>query len=65
MHIEVHEPDTKQGIMGLFADYKTFLCRKKMENRIDENPKVAIGHIYNFLKPPALKKKLENDLALH
>ena len=63
--MRVSELDPRLRVISLFTDYKTFLREKNIEGIITDNPKVAVEHICSLLRPPTLKKKIENDLALH
>ena len=64
VRINVHEEDPEMRIKSLFLDYKTFLRQRKLDSLVTDNPKLATAHIVSLLKPPALKAKIEKDLAL-
>jgi hypothetical protein len=51
-------------IIMLFSDYKSLLRVHGLSWNVDENPKVAISHITESLKPPVLKKRIKDDLGL-
>ena len=62
--MSVSEPNARLRIIRLFSDYKSLLCVRKWDKLLTENPKVAVAHICDLLKPEALKVKIENDLQL-
>lgn len=62
--MNLYDPSLKIRVIKLCADYKTILRTKKWEQLIENNPKVAIGHLVSILKPKPLKIKVENDLHL-
>ena len=64
VRMNIKEPDPKLRALRLFSDYKTMLRTKKWEHLIKDNPKVAVNHIVELLKPVQLKTKVQNDIKL-
>lgn len=64
VRMNIHETDPEMRIKSLFMDYKSFLRTKKWDALITKNPKLAVEQMCSLLKPPALKKKIEDDLEL-
>ena len=64
IQMNVKEPDPKLRAIRLFADYKMLLRTKKWEDLLTNNPKIAVGHIVEVLRPSELKIKVESDLSL-
>ena len=62
--INVNEPDPELRIQALFTDYQSILRNKKWERLISDNPKMAIRHTMDLLKPAALKVNITQDLEL-
>jgi hypothetical protein len=64
IRINMSERDTEQRIIMLFADYKSLLRANGMDWLVAENPKMAVNHITDALKPNILKKRIKDDLTL-
>jgi hypothetical protein len=58
------EKDTEQRIIMLFADYQSLLRANGLSWIVKDNPKLAVDHIMEVIKPFALKKRLRDDLDL-
>ena len=52
-------------MINAFADYDKFLRRRNLECITQSNPKLATSHIFSILRPMALRRKVESDLAIH
>jgi hypothetical protein len=57
------EKDTEQCIIMLFGDYCGILRNHGLAWIVDENPKTAVNHIFDVLKPSILKKRIKDDLT--
>jgi hypothetical protein len=57
------EKYTEQRIIMLFSDYKSLLRVNGISWIAYDNPKVAISHITESLKPNALRKRIKDDLS--
>ena len=63
LRINMSEKDTEQRIIMLFADYRGILRNHGLAWIVDENPKTAVNHIVDALKPSILKKRIKDDLT--
>jgi hypothetical protein len=63
LRINMSEKDTEQRIIMLFADYCGILRNHGLAWIVDENPKTAVKHIVDALKPSILKKKMHSNQA--
>jgi hypothetical protein len=63
LRINMAERDCEQRILMLFADYKSLLRLNCMAWLVDENPKLAVSHITDALKPSVLRKRIKDDLS--
>jgi hypothetical protein len=64
LSINMSEKDTEQRIIMLFSDYKSLLRLKGISWIVKDNPKIAIGHITECLKPAVFRKRIKDDLKL-
>jgi hypothetical protein len=55
--------NSEQRIIMLFADYRGILRNHGLAWIVDENPKPAVNHIVDALKPSILKKRIKDDLT--
>jgi hypothetical protein len=60
--INMAERDCEQRIIMLLADYKSLLRLNGMAWLVDENPKLAVSHITDALKPSVLRKRIKDNL---
>jgi hypothetical protein len=63
LRINMAERDCEQRILMLFADYKSLLRLNGMAWLVYDNPKLAVSHITDALKPSVLKKRIRDDLS--
>jgi hypothetical protein len=56
------EKDPEQIIVMLFTDYSSLLRMHGLSWLIKENPKVAVWHIVDALKPKSLQARVRGDL---
>jgi hypothetical protein len=63
LRINMAERDCEQRIIMLFADYKSLLRCNGMAWLVDENPKLAVSHITDALKPSVLRKRIKDYLS--
>lgn len=64
VRVNLNEPDAVLRSISLFSDYTTLLRTKNWGTLIKTNTKLAVGHICKFLKPPALRSRIEDDLKV-
>ena len=63
LHINMSEKDCEQRILMFFSDYKSLLRKHGMPWLVEDNTKMAVGHITDALKPSALKRRVLDDLT--
>jgi RNase H-like domain found in reverse transcriptase/Reverse transcriptase (RNA-dependent DNA polymerase)/Integrase zinc binding domain len=64
LRINLSEKDAEQRIIMLFAEYSSLLRVNGLSWLLEKNPKVAVGHIIEALKPIRLQKRIKDDLSL-
>jgi hypothetical protein len=62
LRINMGETDTEQRIIMLFADYASLLRSNGLSWITEGNPKIAVGHILDALKPKPLKARVKDDI---
>ena len=65
VRVNIYEADPELRMINAFADYDKFLRRRNLECITQNNPKLATSHICSILRPMALRRKVESDLAIH
>jgi Reverse transcriptase (RNA-dependent DNA polymerase) len=63
LRMNMSEKDPEQRIIMLFADYKNILRVNGISWLVDKNPKMAVHHITEALKPSILRKRVKDDLT--